>query len=83
MIRPARRTPFIGQQHEFDALLERLDAAGCGERALALVDERKGRDDATLIVVELGGRVGMDEEEVAADHPGLFPRVFRLFRRRG
>lgn len=67
---------------ELAELVEGLEPQAAVERILAIVDERKGHDDATLIVVDLGARVTVTEEEPKATQAAFFPRVFRLFRRR-
>ncbi|HLZ72281.1 MAG TPA: protein phosphatase 2C domain-containing protein [Dehalococcoidia bacterium] len=66
---------------ELAAKIEGVEPQAAVESVLALVEERKGRDDATLVVVEVGTRVSIEEEE----HPAqadFFPRIFRIFRRR-
>jgi serine/threonine protein phosphatase PrpC len=66
---------------ELAALVEGHEPQAAVERILARVDERQGRDDATIIIVDLAGRVEMDEPE-RTHEPGFIPRVRRLFRRR-
>ncbi len=66
---------------ELAGMIEGLEPQAAVERVLALVEERGGRDDATLVVVEVGSKVSIEVEE----HPAqadFFPRIFRIFRRR-
>lgn len=66
---------------ELATMVEGLEPQAAVEKVLALVEERNGRDDATLVVVEVGSKVRIEIEE----HPtqaDFFPRIFRIFRRR-
>jgi protein phosphatase len=73
---------------ELRGIVESLPPREAVQRVLELVDERKGRDDATLIVAELGGHVSEEPEpqnlegHEHRDNAAFIPRVFRLFRRR-
>lgn len=77
---------------ELRGIVESLPPRDAVARVLELVDERHGRDDATLIVAELGGRVSEEPEATEAtgaqdghaqhESAAFIPRVFRLFRRR-
>jgi protein phosphatase len=69
------------EDHELAELVEGPELQAAVKRVLALVDERRGRDDATLVIVELGGEM-LIEEAPPAGRSGFFPSLFRLFRRR-
>ena len=72
----------VVDDEELAELIEGLQPQAAVERVLALVEERNGRDDATLIVVELGTRVHVEEAEPPRQ-AGFFTSIFHIFRRRG
>ncbi len=65
---------------ELAELVEGLEPQAAVERILGLVDERKGRDDATVLIVEIGSGVSVRDGR-AHERAGFFPSVLRLFRR--
>ncbi|HEY7296153.1 MAG TPA: protein phosphatase 2C domain-containing protein [Dehalococcoidia bacterium] len=67
--------------NELAGMVEGLEPQAAVERVLALVEERNGRDDATVVVVEVGTRVSIEIEEQPPE-ADFFPRIFRIFRRR-
>jgi len=69
------------EDRELAELVAGHDPQAAVERILALVDQRRGHDDATLIIVDLAGHVELDEGERPLE-AGFIPRVRRFFRRR-
>ncbi|HEY8837193.1 MAG TPA: hypothetical protein VIO16_05815 [Dehalococcoidia bacterium] len=69
------------EDHELAELVQGPELQAAVKRVLALVDERRGRDDATLVIVELAGEM-LIEEAPPPGRSGFFPSLFRLFRRR-
>lgn len=65
---------------ELADLVEGLEPQAAVEKILGLVDERDGRDDATVVIVEIGTGVSIHEGR-AQDRAGFFPAMLRLFRR--
>jgi len=66
---------------ELAALISGADPRTAAERVLTAVDRQQGHDDATIVVVDIGGISGGQPVEDAAPRDAFLPRVFRLFRR--
>lgn len=71
----------VVEDEELAGMVEGLEPQAAVEKVLALVEERNGRDDATLVVVEVGNKVSIEVEEQTTQ-ADFFPRIFRIFRRR-
>ncbi|MHB8577265.1 MAG: PP2C family protein-serine/threonine phosphatase [Dehalococcoidia bacterium] len=73
----------VVEDDELAQLIEGVEPETAVEKVLALVDSRGGKDDATVIVVEVFNRVTSD---VAIEAPkveaSFFPKVFHFFRKR-